>query len=51
VGSEKNYQQYERIKLNQQAAQQEAEAAEMNEDAAQQEQMNMMLWPGPFIVY
>ena len=51
VGSEKNYQQYEQIRLNQQAASQEAEAAQMNEEAAQQEQMNMMLWPGPFIMY
>jgi hypothetical protein len=51
VGSEKNYQQYEQIRLSQQAAQQEAEAARMNEEAAQQEQMNMMMWPGPFIMY
>jgi hypothetical protein len=51
VGGEKNYQQYEQIRLSQQAAQQEAQAAEMNEEAAQQEQMNMMLWPGPFMVY
>jgi len=51
VGSEKNYQQYEQIRLSQQAAQQEAEAAQMNEEAAQQEQMNMMLWPGPFMMY
>jgi hypothetical protein len=51
VGSEKNYQRYEQIRLNQQAARQEAEAAQMNEEAAQQEQMNMMLWPGPFIMY
>jgi hypothetical protein len=51
VGSEKNYQQYEQIRLSQKAAQQEAEAAQMNEEAAQQEQMNMMLWPGPFIMY
>ena len=51
VGGEKNYQQYERIRLSQQAAQQEAEAAQMNEEAAEQEQMNMMLWPGPFIMY
>src|SRR5216684_5159359 len=42
VGSEKNYQQYEQIRLSQQAAQQEAEAARMNEEAVQQEQMNMM---------
>jgi len=51
VGGEKNYQQYERIRLSEQAAQQEEAAAEMNEDAVQQEQMNMMLWPGPFIMY
>jgi len=51
VGGPKSYQHYEQIRLNQQAAQQEAEAAEMNEAAAQQEQMNMMLWPGPFIMY
>lgn len=51
VGSEKNYQQYERIRLTQEAAQRQAEAAQLNEEAAQQEQMNMMLWPGPFIVY
>lgn len=51
VGSEKNYQQYERIRLTQEAAQKQAEAAQLDEDAAQQEQMNMMLWPGPFIVY
>jgi hypothetical protein len=51
VGSEKNYQQYEQIRLSQQAAQQEAEAARMNEEAVQQEQMNMMMWPGPFIMY
>ncbi|HEY2526146.1 MAG TPA: hypothetical protein VGI29_13870 [Candidatus Binataceae bacterium] len=51
VGGEKNYQQYEQIRLSQQAAQQEAAAAELNEDAAAQEQMNMMLWPGPFIMY
>jgi hypothetical protein len=51
VGGEKNYQQYERIRLSQQAARQEAEAAQMNEEAAEQEQMNMMLWPGPFIMY
>jgi hypothetical protein len=51
VGGEKSYQQYERIRLNQQAVQQEAEVAQMNEEAAQQEQMNMMLWPGPFIMY
>jgi hypothetical protein len=37
--------------LNQQAARQEAEAAQMNAEAAEQEQMNMMLWPGPFIMY
>jgi hypothetical protein len=49
IGSEKNYQQYEQIRLSQQAARQEAEAAQMNEEAAQQEQMNMMLWPGPFL--
>src|SRR5580658_3556806 len=46
VGGEKNYQQYEQIRLSQQAARQEAEAAQMNEEAAEQEQMNMMLWPG-----
>ena len=34
VGSEKNYQQYEQIRLSQQAARQEAEAAQMNEEAA-----------------
>jgi hypothetical protein len=51
VGGEKNYQQYEQLRLNQQAVRQEAEAAQMNEEAAAQEQMNMMLWPGPFIVY
>ena len=51
VGSEKNYQQYEQIRLSQQAARQEAEAAQMNEEAAEQEQMNMMMWPGPFIMY
>jgi len=51
VGGQKNYQQYEQIRLRQQAAQQEAQAAEMNEEAAQQEQMNMMLWPGPFMMY
>jgi hypothetical protein len=51
VGGEKNYQQYERIRLSQQAAQQEEAAAQMNEDAVEQEQMNMMLWPGPFIMY
>jgi hypothetical protein len=51
VGGEKSYQQYERIRLNQQAAREEAETAEMDEAAAQQEQMNMMLWPGPFIIY
>jgi hypothetical protein len=51
VGSEKNYQQYEQLRYSQQAAEQEAEAAQMNEEAAQQEQMNMMLWPGPFIVH
>jgi hypothetical protein len=51
VGGEKNYQQYEQIRLNQQAARQEAEAAQMNEEAAAQEQMNMALWPGPFIMY
>jgi dienelactone hydrolase len=51
VGSEKNYQQYEQIRLTQQAAQREAEAAEMNQEAAEQEQMNMTLWPGPFIMY
>ena len=49
IGSEKNYQQYERIRLAQQAAQREAEAAQMNEEAAAQEQMNMTLWPGPFL--
>jgi hypothetical protein len=51
VGGEKNYQQYERIRLSQQAAQQQEAAAQMNEEAAEQEQMNMMLWPGPFIMY
>jgi hypothetical protein len=49
IGGEKNYQQYEQIRLSQQAARQEAEAAQMNEEAAQQQQMNMMLWPGPFL--
>ncbi len=49
VGGEKNYQQYEQIRLSQQAAQQEVEAARLNEDAMQEEQMNMMLWPGPFL--
>ena len=49
VGGEKNYQQYEQIRLSQQAAQQQVEAARLNEDAAEQEQMNMMLWPGPFL--
>lgn len=48
VGNEKNYQQYEQIRLQQRAAQEEAETAQMNEEAVQQEQMNMMLWPGPF---
>jgi hypothetical protein len=47
VGGEKNYQQYEQIKLSQQAAQQEAEPARMNEEAAQQEQMNMYDVAGP----
>jgi hypothetical protein len=51
VGGEKNYQQYEQIRLSQQAARQEAEAAQMNEEAAEQEQMNMMMWPGPSIMY
>ncbi|HVB82066.1 MAG TPA: hypothetical protein VNE82_19220 [Candidatus Binataceae bacterium] len=51
VGGEKSYQHYEQIRLTQRAARQEEEAAQMNEDAAQQEQMNMMLWPGPFIMY
>jgi hypothetical protein len=49
VGTEKNYQQYEQIKLQQQMVQREEEAAQMNESAAQQEEMNVMLWPGdPF---
>jgi hypothetical protein len=51
VGGEKSYQKYEQIRLSQRAAQQEAQAAEMNEDAAQQEQMNMMMWPGPIMMY
>lgn len=51
VGGEKNYQQYEQIRLSQLAARQQAAAAQMNEEAAEQEQMNMMLWPGPFVVY
>jgi len=49
VGGQKNYQQYEQIRLSQQAAQQEAQAAELNAETAEQEQMNMLLWPGPFI--
>jgi hypothetical protein len=51
VGGQKNYQQYEQIRLRDQAAQEQAQAAEINEETAQQEEMNMMLWPGPFLMY
>lgn len=48
VGDEENYQKYQQLRLQAQAAEREQRTAEMNEDAAQQEQMNMMMWPGPF---
>jgi len=49
VGNEKAYQQYEQIRLQQQAVQTERQTAEINEEAAQQEQMDFGVWPGePF---
>ena len=48
IGTQQNYDNYQQIRMSQQAAQEQEEAARMNEDAAQQEQMNFMMWPDPY---
>jgi hypothetical protein len=48
-GNEKAYDAYERIRLQQQMANQQEMSARMNEDAAAQENMNFTMWqPDPF---
>lgn len=44
-GNEQAYDAYERIRLQQQMANQQELSAQMNEDAAAQENMNFMAWP------
>ncbi|MGH8012018.1 MAG: hypothetical protein ACREQ4_05925 [Candidatus Binataceae bacterium] len=49
IGNAEDYQEFEKLKLEQERVKNEERAAEMNQEAAQQEQMNFMMWPmGPF---
>jgi hypothetical protein len=50
-GNEAAYDAYQRIKLQQQMANQDEMAAEMNEQAASQEYMNAMSWPANEVFY
>ena len=50
-GNEKAYDAYQRIRLQQQMANQEELSARMSEDAAAQENMNLMAWPAPEFFY
>ena len=45
VGKEANYQQFQKLRLEQRMANEQAQAAQMNEEVAQQEEMNLSLWP------
>jgi hypothetical protein len=50
-GSEKAYDTYQRLRLQQQMANQEEMSSQMNEDAAAQENMNFMMWPANEVFY
>lgn len=45
VGREKNYQQFQKLRLEQRMANEQAQAAQLNEETVQQEEMNLSLWP------
>jgi len=45
IGREKNYQQFEKLRVQQRMANEQAEAAQLNEETVQQEQMNLSFWP------
>jgi hypothetical protein len=50
-GDEKAYGAYQRIKLQEQMANEEESSAQMNEEAASQEYMNAMSWPANRVFY
>jgi hypothetical protein len=45
VGKEANYQQFEKLRVEQRMANEQAQAAQLNEEAVQQEDMNLSFWP------
>jgi hypothetical protein len=45
VGREKNYQQFQKLRLEERMASEQARAAQLNEETVQQEQMDLSLWP------
>jgi hypothetical protein len=45
IGLEKNYQRYQRLRIQEKMVTREEEAAQEAEMAAQQEQLNLMVWP------
>ena len=50
-GNEKAYDAYQRIKLQQQMANQQELSTQSNEEAASQEYMNAMAWPADQVFY
>jgi hypothetical protein len=51
IGNEANYQQYQRLKAQEQMVRGEEAAAAMNQNAAEQEQFNWMMWPPSVFLY
>ena len=45
IGREKNYQQFEKLRVEQRMASEQAQAAQLNEETVQQEEMNLSFWP------
>ncbi|MBF6568489.1 MAG: hypothetical protein IVW54_06395 [Candidatus Binataceae bacterium] len=45
VGNEAAHQQFEKLKVEQNMANEQAQAAQMNQEAAEQEQMDLSFWP------
>ena len=43
-GKEKNYQQFQKLRLEQRMASEQAQTAPLNEEAAQHEEINLLFW-------
>jgi hypothetical protein len=45
VGNEASYQRFQKLRIEQRMANEQAQAAQLNEEAIQQEEMNLSFWP------